>query len=159
MAFIRLKRVGKERYAYLVDNVWTAKGPRQKVKRYLGKYYELDEAPRAAMAAAVPVTASLVLGSELRNRGFTEKLTHVELGIRVNLKTCTVKQNSKNIVLGINGGFLCAFTLRKLVHATPLVEVVPGYSYARAFSDAGIRVSREEFVLLYRRLQHKPTVS
>ncbi len=158
MTFIRLKRVGKERYAYLVDNVWTPKGPRQRVKRYLGKYVELPEMNRAPMPTGVQPTAGIIIGCELRGQGFTERLSHPELGIKVNLKTCTVKQDNKNIVLGINGGFLCAFTIRKLVHATPTVEVMQGYAYARAFSDAGIRVTREEFVQLYRKLQHKPTV-
>ncbi len=159
MTFIRLKRVGKERYAYLVDNVWTSKGPRQQVKRYLGKYLELPDAPRGSLIHGALPTISLLVGSELRGRGFTEKLSNTELNIRINLKTCTARQGTKNIVLGINGGFLCGYTLRKLIHAVPLVEVVQGYSFARAFSDAGIRVSREEFVVLYRRLQTKPTAA
>lgn len=152
MAFIRLKRVGKERYAYLVDNEWTPRGPRQKVKRYLGKYIELpDEEP--APLPATPVTPGALITSELRGRGFSSKL---ELdGIKVNLRLCTVKQNGKNVVLGLNGGFFCAFTLRKLLHFTAQHEAVAGYALARAFSDAGIRVTREDFVSIYRRVQQK----
>jgi hypothetical protein len=151
MAFIRLKRVNGAYYAYLVENTWTTKGPRQKVGRYLGKYVELPEMP---VIPAEPDTAKLI-AAELRSRGFSDKL--VSDKIKVNLQTCTVRQGKKKLVLGLNGGFLCDYTLRKLLHFQPAEEVTPGYRLARAFSDAGIRISREQFVGIYKKLYKKQT--
>jgi hypothetical protein len=147
MGFIRLKKVGKERYAYLVGNEWTPKGPRQRVAKYLGRYVELPPAPAPAVTG--PVTPGILLGAELKARGFTDRLTHPDLEVTVNLKLCTVKTGRKNVVLGINGGFVCGHTLRRLLHHVPSVETTPGYALARAFSDAGVRVTREQFVTIY----------
>lgn len=147
MGFIRLKRVGKEHYAYLVDNEWTTKGPRQRVKKYLGKYLELPTSAQPAVQGMI--TPGTLLAAELKSRGFSERLNHLELKITINLKLCTVKQGRKNIVLGMNGGFVCGYTLRRLLHHIPVVEVTAGYALARAFSDAGVRVSREQFVRIY----------
>lgn len=155
MAFIRLKRVGAERYAYLVDNEWTPKGPRQRVKRYLGKYVELSSKPQEPLNTGVPATPGLLITAELRGQGFSERLKHPDLGVKVDLRLCTVKAGTKNVVLGLNGGFLCSFTLRKLLHFIPTHEAVAGYSLARAFSDAGVRVSREQFVAIYRKVQQR----
>jgi hypothetical protein len=149
MAFIRLKKVSGAQYAYLVENSWSAKGPRQKVSRYLGKYVELPAMP---VIPAEPDTAKLI-AAELRSRGFSEKLSFDKL--KVNLGTCSVREGKKKIVLGLNGGFLCDYTLRKLLHFQPAVEVTPGYRLARAFSDAGVRVSREQFVAIYKKLYKK----
>jgi hypothetical protein len=146
MSFIRLKKVAGKQYAYLVENEWTTKGPRQKVGRYLGKYVEL---PAADLTSVEPAVAKLV-AAELRGRGFSEKLTKEK--IKVNLQTCTIKEGRNSVVLGLNGGFLCDYTLRRLLHFQPAEEVTPGYRLARAFSDAGIRVTRDQFVVIYKKL-------
>jgi hypothetical protein len=147
MGFIRLKHVGNDRYAYLVENTWTSKGPRQTVTKYLGKYLELPATP--LLPSPSFITPGVLLSAELKARGFTERLRHPELKVTVNLKACTVQQERKNVVLGINSGFVCGYTLRRLLHHVPRVEVTPGYALARAFSDAGVRVSREQFVSIY----------
>ena len=147
MGFIRLKRVGKEHYAYLVDNEWTSKGPRQRVKKYLGKYLELAQTQQPLVQGMI--TPGILLAAELKSRGFTDRLNHSELKISINLKLCTIKQGKKNVVLGMNGGFVCGYTLRRLLHHIPVIEVTAGYALARAFSDVGVRVSRERFVTIY----------
>ena len=38
--FIRSKKIKGKRYAYIVKNKWTRKGPRQRVKGYLGRIYK-----------------------------------------------------------------------------------------------------------------------
>ena len=43
MAYIRTKKIGKNKYAYLVEIVSTDKGPRQKVKQYLGRVYDFEK--------------------------------------------------------------------------------------------------------------------
>ena len=51
MAFLRVKNVNGQKYAYLVENKWykrghkgKGRGPRQKVMRYLGRVYSFDKA-------------------------------------------------------------------------------------------------------------------
>jgi hypothetical protein len=135
-----------------VENEWTQKGPRQKVSKYLGKYIELPGAALqspAALLRGTLITPTSLLVSELRAHGFNEKLQHPDIKVTISLKLCTVKAGKKAVVLGINGGFVCGYTLRRLIHHVPGVEVVAGYSLARAFSDAGVRVSREQFVTIY----------
>lgn len=146
MAFIRLKKVAGKHYAYLVENTWSSKGPRQSVAKYLGKYVQLEDAPPLL---AESETGKLI-AAELRARGFSEKLAKEKM--KVNLQTCTVREGKKRIVLGLNGGFLCDYTLRRLLHFQPVEEVTPGYKLARSFSDAGVRISREQFVHIYKKL-------
>ena len=42
MVYIRIKRINKFKYAYLVESFQTDKGSRQKVKKYLGRVYGLE---------------------------------------------------------------------------------------------------------------------
>lgn len=151
MVFIRLKKVAGKQYAYLVENSWSSSGPRQKVSRYLGKYIELPGSPLQPAEAS----SGTLITAELRSRGFNEKLTLDK--IKVDMRRCTVREGRKKVVLGINGGFLCDYTLRKLLHYQPTQEVTPGYGLARAFSDAGVRVSREQFVAIYKKLYKRRT--
>ena len=153
MTFIRLKKIAGKQYACLVENSWTAKGPRQQVKQYLGKYVQLES---AELPASQPEAVSII-SAELQARGFSAGLARGN--VRVNLKLCTVREDKKKAVLGLNGGFLCDYTLRKLLRFQPVVEVTPGYTLARAFSDAGIRVSREQFVIIYKKLYKKPVAA
>lgn len=146
MAFIRLKKVAGKHYACLVENTWTTKGPRQKVVAYLGKCIALPQAPAPAGGSDI---RSLV-AAELRSHGFDEKLV---LGkVKVNVHTGTVREGKRRVTLSLNGGFLCDYTLRRLLVFQPVVEATPGYALARAFSDAGLRVSREHFVTIYKKL-------
>ena len=43
MAFLRTKKINGKSYCYLVQNKHTKKGPRQKVKKYLGRAFELEQ--------------------------------------------------------------------------------------------------------------------
>lgn len=146
MTFIRLKKIAGKRYACLVENTWTVKGPRQQVKQYLGKYIPLAE---AEMDASQPDIMSLV-SAELKPRGFSDTLT--KDGVKINLRLCTIRDGRKKAVLGLNGGYLCDYTLRRLVRFQAITETTPGYALARAFSDAGIRVPRDQFVAIYKKV-------
>jgi hypothetical protein len=150
MAFIRLKKISGAEYAVLVENEWTSKGPRQKVKQYLGKFLPLDDVP---LAGEVQTDTASLIRAELYVRDFSEAL--VKDNIKVNLKLCSVRQGRKRVVLGLNGGFLCDYTLRRVLRFVPVEEVTPGYALARAFSDAGIRVSKPSFVAIYTKIYKK----
>jgi hypothetical protein len=120
----------------------------------LGKYVDLPQGELPEEGEAD--TASLIKG-ELWAHDFSESLT--KDNIKVNLKLCTVRQGRKKVVLGLNGGFLCDYTLRKLLRFIPAEEVTPGYHLARAFSDAGIRISRAQFVQIYTKIYKKRQVA
>lgn len=156
MSFIRLKKVAGKRYAYLVENTWSKKGPRQSVAKYLGKYQEFQVSEINQKTSGANDTTSLIK-QELIAVGFSDKLV---LGnIKINLQTCTIREGKKPLVLGLNGGYLCDYTLRKLLHFQPIEEITPGYRLARAFSDAGIRISRAEFVAIYKKAYKPKNVS
>lgn len=153
MAFIRLKKISGKQYACLVENTWTPRGPRQQVKQYLGKFIPLES---GEIGPSQPDITS-VIAAELRAHGFNDQLT---LGkVKVNLRLCSVREGKKKVVLGMNGGFFCDNTLRKLLRFQPSVEVTPGYLLARAFSDAGIRVSKEQFVNIYKKVYKSVSTS
>lgn len=146
MAFVRLKKVAGKTYASLVENTWTVRGPRQKVVSYLGKCIALEDVEQPPAAA----DRKALVAAELAARGFDERLTRGK--VRVNLSQCTVREGKRRVTLSLNGGFLCDYTLRKLLAFEAVTEATPGYALARAFSDAGIRVGREQFVAIYKKL-------
>ena len=150
MAFIRLKKISGKQYAVLVENTWTSKGPRQSAKKYLGRYVALTT---EGMPEVEQLDVANLIKAELLTAGFSEQLTREN--IKVSLRACTVREGRKRVVLGLNGGFLCDYTLRQLLRFQPIEELTPGYKFARAFSDAGVRVSREQFVMLYKKVYKK----
>ena len=42
MTFFRIKKIKGKEYIYMVENEWTGKSSRQKVKGYLGKAFRFD---------------------------------------------------------------------------------------------------------------------
>ena len=42
MSFLRTKTIHGNQYCYLVENHYTKNGPRQKVKKYLGRAFKLE---------------------------------------------------------------------------------------------------------------------
>lgn len=157
--FIRVKNIGKYRYAYLVENNWNHGKTNQKNKAYLGRVFKL---------------AALDLGSVF-NEDLVDKLTNTEFkkGLHFLLERClkalgfekkgnsfvkdffviknkTVRANGKKSVLELNNGFLCDFTLNNLFSLKYEGEQFRewGFKLAKAISLSGIPISKEEFVAI-----------
>jgi len=176
MSFIRKKKICGQDYAYLVTNSWTEKGSRQKAK-YLGKVLRLPINQEMEFSNFIlqkhQVEASKVLGTktkdeiiheliafELAKRGFKEEEIEVN-GERKNLltnqthyfkdkKLCKIK-NHKEVILELNEGFLCNYSLEKLLTAriTGYDEREQGIKLAKALLEAGIKADKDLFVALF----------
>ena len=138
--FIRRKQIKGKPYAYLVENRWVDKSPKQTVKQYLGRVYDVETGEPADLSQ-VPAGQLLqtLVDHETRNAD-----------AEVDLDGRTVKKGSRDVVLGINGGYLCAHTLEQVFKARfARNEERPGVALAEAVSRAGLRIDKESFVRLY----------
>ena len=100
MAYIRTKKIGKNKYAYLVEIVSTDKGPRQKVKQYLGRIHELKKNNEISEIREGNSKESILLNliiPELKSRGFKDKKNNlVYKNFIFNSEKITLTKKSKN---------------------------------------------------------------
>lgn len=142
--FIRRKQIKSRPYAYLVENQWVDGSPKQSVKQYLGRIYDVETGAAADLSSVNPADIlSVVIAHETRNAD-----------VEVDAEQRSVTRSGRDVVLGLNGGYLCAYTLEQVfrsLHARN--EERPGVALAQALSRAGLRVDKESFVRLYLEFQ------
>jgi hypothetical protein len=144
LAYIRIKRIGKNKhkYAYLVENRWrkrakkgSKKGARQKVKGYLGKVHEFSRiGERLYMSHFNVVDIERhfdehekdkiirdLVRLELLNHGFEETgdfYTNGNIAVYLSEKDFFIKNltddKDRKLVIAMNEGFLCSETLSKV---------------------------------------------
>ena len=76
MAYIRTKTINNNKYAYLVEIINTDKGPRQKVKQYLGRVHQLEKKKDVNEINSGETKEQILLNlitPELNARGFKGK--------------------------------------------------------------------------------------
>lgn len=160
MVYIRVKRINAKPYAYLVES----KNSRQKVKKYLGRVYELE--PKV-----LNLENRIVRGR--RKEDFLLKLTLRELGnlgFRVKgakhhcknfmfcpkkftLRKKTKSKTVKETVISLNDGHLSSFTLQRILNFEKSKDLrVDAELLAKYFLEAGFQISRENFINYYRLL-------
>ncbi len=165
--FVRIKTVRGREYAYLVKNVWTERGPRQKVIKYIGAVVAVPYVKDISFKRFLePLTIQDVfkrgikevykslVKRELVRHGF-EMLDNDVLRsehIIVNLKRVFVKKNKKNIALQMNEGFLCRETLERLFSHTKL-EDESGKALAEDILGTGVSIEKDIFVRIYKALK------
>jgi len=161
MVFIRLKnRVSNGKsldYAYLVENSYRRNGPKQKVKKYLGRIYKFDivkdEEFKLVGGSYKELLCSL-FENELKKHGFVLKNNvyvcgdcSVDLN---NLKFLGIKGNK--IVIQINAGFICEHSLNELFN----LKFSEGEEFKKEFAKklvlGGLDIKPEVFVELYGKL-------
>lgn len=157
--FVRSKKVKNHKYAYLVKNKWTKKGPRQRVSKYLGRVIELKPQAEAELEELITPQnygafglVKKIIGLELYNHGFTEKRPGVWVNedIWVNLKSMQVKKSKRKVVLGLNNDFLCNFTLQRLLKfSTTSGKDEAARELATAFIQAGIPIRQDMFIRIF----------
>ena len=153
MVYIRTKKISNKDYAYLVENISTENGPRQKVKKYLGRVYELVKESQEPLSISVnnkkEFLRQLVV-NQLQSHGFTEKGSFL---IKDKINFNTKKLNFKKGVLAINEGYLCDFTINRILEFKKTKDLQKdGTKLAKLFLSAGLPVSQEEFVKFYQML-------
>lgn len=172
-----MKKIKGFPYAYLVKNTWTDKGPRQKILKYLGRVYELEKKEHSDFRNFIKkdlteyskenkyrkIIMDLV-NFELTKHGFRKidendfEINFNKTKININLKD---EDCLKNHVLKINEGFLCNYTLNKILNYRPKKNKFDeeiGLDMAKMFVNAGIEIPSEIFIELFEKIMEKPKV-
>ena len=159
MVYIRIKKINHGHYAYLVESKNTSAGPRQKVKQYLGKIIKvepLSSSTKENIVAKSPQEFLMkLITQELRRHGFIpQKNLFQQGGITFSPHNLTItKKNNKEIVLHWNQGFLSTYTLERLFSFKKTKDLTTdAHTLAKHFLEAGLPLSREEFVQFYQLL-------
>jgi len=173
--FLRKKKINGQVYAYLVKNKWTEKGSRQKAK-YIGKvlsiqqkenfisfqeYIEEDFSKYAHSHKKGEIIGALAR-YEFIKRGFELKKITVDATETKALTDGTYYykdrriakiSNNKEVILESNEGFLCKYSLDKLMRTKidGYDEREKGIKLAKALLEAGLEVDHDLFVVLFER--------
>ncbi len=163
MPYIRIKKINNTLYAYLVESINSKFGPRQKVKLYLGRVHVLRntcEKREVAVKKIIPekiiyennkgLLLSLI-SDELKRHGFkNEKDKLLRENITFDSNRFSVCNKSKKVVLSLNEGFLCDFTMQRLAGFRKTKDLnSDALKLARYFLDAGLQVNEKDFVKFY----------
>ncbi len=163
MAFVRVKRINRGEYAYLVENSWTDRGARQKVGKYLGKVYRPEKAKSEGLGAFFGIPD---IGKHIRSSDFksiTADLIKRELhnhdvkegDFAINFDEVRVKdRRGKDVTIATNEGFLCSHTLRQLLEYDAEKDY-SGYLLADLITAAGIAPEQDVFIELYGKFRAK----
>lgn len=150
MAYIRTKKINDKNYAYLVENISTKNGPRQKVKKYLGRVYQLEKQTEKEITINVKTKKEFLqqlIQKHLENHGFTKKaciLTNDSSSLDLNSLKLTKG------VLALNDGYLCDFTIERIFSFKKTKDLQKdGTILAKQLLQAGLLLSEQEFVQLY----------
>ncbi len=167
--FVRIKKIKGSEYGYLVENTWTARGSRQKVKAYLGKIIK-------------PVKAADLPAPELKDLSYTDavkaiaKWTLLQHGFQEGSQSMLMQAtvladlgekrfiNKTNpAVITMHEGFLCDHTFNQALEFIPSgnTEEVVGKELANLLLEAGLSVPKEVFVQLFDKIHntYKQTVN
>lgn len=169
MVFLRLKKINNQFYCYLVQNKRTRGKPRQKVKKYLGKalllkssreldfftFYQLPQKNLKKYFQKKTIEEILfdLVRLELIKHGFQEREGFLSSGdLYYNKKKFQVFQNKKPLVICLNNGFLCSFTLKRIIDLSRTTSPPP-YLLAKYFVESGLKVPPTVFIEFYRKIR------
>lgn len=169
--YIRLKKRFKKdqtklNYAYLVSSKRKYKEPRQKIIKYLGQVIELnlqtvaytpeDKNYYISKNDYKSIIKSLIK-NELIQSGFQKINDNLFLkdNIIADLINFNIKNKSKSpIVIKINDGFLCKYTVNQLINFKfenkTQKECIN--LFANQLVSTGINIDKELFILLFKKI-------
>ena len=158
--FFRIKKIKGKEYAYFVENKWKHKGSRQKVKGYLGRVYRFDLKNNIDFFGYLKIKNVYDYIENNEKNKIIRDLIEWELfklcaskdEFLIDLDNLKIQRNKRNVVLLINDGLMCELTLKNLLNFRTEDEQTDGYSLARAFVEAGIKVPNEVFVGIFGKL-------
>jgi len=174
MAFIRLKKIKGNKYAYIVENTWKKGRVKQHVKKYIGRVHKfsrqrfgseeeeledflkfVDNSLEEYLAKNDAKTIMLdTVRWELKNHGFVviddewrkDNLIFSE-------KKTAVLGNKTDAAFAFNEGMLNTFMLKKLLRFEYKGnEEEIGYKMAKDFVELGIKVPKQIFIGLYEKI-------
>ena len=156
MAYLRIKKIQNKEYAYLVKSIKTAKGPRQKVLRYLGKVQRHllpEQFEKEIKRSTKKDFIGSLVQSHLNALGFSKMKSVMRKGPLIFSQkdySFRSEKSRKEHILAFEQGYLCQYTLQRLLSFTKSDDVQQdGYALARYFLEAGLRITEEEFIQFY----------
>lgn len=166
--YIRLKKIKSLNYAYLVKSKRRKSKVKQKSLKYLGRVYSpirgsLDisdyiNSPLEDYISNKTISQIIIdlIRFELLNHQFKEIKQNIFTleKIKIDLNKLTFKNNhNNNIVLEINEGFLCNYTLNYMLNYKfpNLDEKGCGISLANSILNTGIKLNQELFIFLFKK--------
>ncbi len=158
--YIRVKNVKGNEYAYLVQSEWRKrnnngkKGPRQKVKGYLGKVYRFDVVKDVDFLNFISISDVNEYIKKNSKESIVKDLVEWEMhkhqinkdDFLIDFKNKKIIKDNRNVVFRINEGYLCGETVNKLINLRNKEEEQQGLELAKRFVQAGIKVPNEVFV-------------
>jgi hypothetical protein len=159
--FVRAKTIKGKKYAYLVKNQWKKGKVKQQVKKYLGPIISISEKTTTTNLIKIDFSEQSkecirnIISNEFILRGFIRKQARLLFDdLIVSFATNKITKNNINCVLFINDRYLYGELLDDLQNffAPESTEDRPGKKLAQTFSDAGIPISQEEFINLYKKI-------
>ena len=159
MAYIRTKTISGNKYAYLVEIIPTDKGPRQKVKQYLGRVHEFEKNNEISEIKEGNSKENILLNliiPELKSRGFKDKknnLVYQKLIFDQKNISLTKSKTKKEAIIKLNEGYLSTFTLQRIVNFQKTKNLnKDAHTLAKYFLEAGLQINQELFVKYYQKL-------
>jgi hypothetical protein len=167
--FVRIKKIKGSEYGYLVENTWTNKGSRQKVKAYLGKIikpakaaeHPIPDLKELSYADAVKAVAKWTL----KQHGFQEGSNSMLMQgtVLADLGELKVINKTNPAVVAMHEGFLCQHTLQDAIGFIPSsnIEETIGKELAGVLLEAGLSVPQDVFVQLFDKIHntYKPNMN
>ncbi|MFH1054411.1 MAG: hypothetical protein V1740_08375 [Candidatus Woesearchaeota archaeon] len=148
MAYVRLKKVKSNYYGYLVENKYRKKGPKQKVKKYLGRVSKPNLVYNIDFLKFFDVNN---IKAYVKNRNKTKVINDL-VKWELFKHGFDKDQLDDNEVLKINEGLLCNYHIRKLKRFNISGdERKVGTMLAEGFVNTGIKVPEELFVEYFKR--------
>lgn len=161
--FVCAKKIKGKSYAYLVENKWVHGKVKQESKKYLGKIIELEELNQETknkqfdFSQSTKTIITQLICDEFEKKGFIFNQTKNILSkedIIINLSKGKIQKNKKNVVIFINGRYVYGSLLIQLINffEPESEEDKKGKKLALAFSNAGIFISQDNFIQLYKKM-------
>ena len=164
MTFFRIKKIKGKEYGYLVSNQWKSKGSRQKVKGFLGRVHRFElKNPIEFLQFVKAENAEKYINENNASKIIKDliewELFKFDVDIKkfsIDLANNKIQNGNRNIVLLINGGFMCNLTLKGLLEfKSENDDNNDGYRLARSFVEAGIKIPQEIFIGLFGKSYNK----
>jgi hypothetical protein len=160
--FIRSKTVKGKKYAYLVKNTWKRGKVKQETKKYLGRIFDIEEKnilPTTVFDSTLSLRDCMLslIVREFESKGFIFDTKHTlkkdSICIKFTKKP-SITCDGKNVVLFLNNRYVYPKLFEHLLDffEPESQEERKGEKLAFRFRDAGINISQEYFIELYKKI-------
>lgn len=164
--YIRVKKIKGKEYGYLIQSKWKKRnkngkvGPRQKVRGYLGRVYRFNVKKDIDFFEFFSIKDVDEYVKNNNKKKIIHDLIELELArhdvdkseFSIDLKDNKIINNEKNVVLGINEGYLCSSTINMLFNFRNKEEEQQGFELAKRFVQAGIKIPNALFISYFEKI-------